>query len=127
MKKTTLLIDVRYDADVTDPDGLATALDRLLETALSTPGILDDHGNPRVGDFSSVASLIRKNQPAEHCKLYALHLDGPALQKQRRLLLEISNRVVGNPPDVETLDGLINLLDDLADQAHDRHGIDGLL
>ena len=127
MKETTFLIDVRYDPDVTHPDGLATALDRLLETALSTPGILDDHGNPRVGEFLAIASLIRRNQHPEYCKLYALHLDGESLRKQRILLSELQKRVIGNPPDVETLDGLINLLDELADQAHDRHGIDGLL
>ncbi|NLX98375.1 MAG: hypothetical protein GXY83_19630 [Rhodopirellula sp.] len=127
MKKTTFLIDVRYDPDVTHPDGLAAALDRLLETALSTPGILDDHGNPRVGECIPISRLIRRNQHPEQCKLYALHLDGAALRKQRNLLSELQRRVIGNAPDVETLDGLSSLLDELADQAHDRHGIDGLL
>ena len=53
MNKTTLTIDVEYDPDVTDPESLASAMDILLETALSTPGILDEYGNPVVGGFSA--------------------------------------------------------------------------
>ena len=34
-KKTTLTVEVEYDPRKTDPDGLASAMDRLLETALS--------------------------------------------------------------------------------------------
>jgi hypothetical protein len=45
MHKTNLTIEVRYDPKLTDPEGLAAALDRLLETALSTPGILDEYGS----------------------------------------------------------------------------------
>jgi hypothetical protein len=51
MAKTTLTLDIDYDPDQTDPEELACAMDRLLETALSTPGILDDYGNPRIGEF----------------------------------------------------------------------------
>jgi hypothetical protein len=47
-KKTTLEFDVWYDDVVTDPQALAYAVNRLLETALSTPGILDEYGNPDV-------------------------------------------------------------------------------
>lgn len=46
-----LYVDVRYDRKITDDESLAIALDRLLETALSTPGILDDYANPEIGDF----------------------------------------------------------------------------
>jgi len=49
--KTTLTIEIDYDPAMTDPEGLASAMDRLLETALSTPGIFDEYGNPKVGEF----------------------------------------------------------------------------
>ena len=49
--KTTLTVEIDYDPAMTDPEGLACAMDRLLETALSTPGILDEYGNPKVGEF----------------------------------------------------------------------------
>ena len=49
--KTTLTVEIEYDPTMTDPDSLACAMDRLLETALSTPDILADYGNPRVGEF----------------------------------------------------------------------------
>jgi hypothetical protein len=50
-----LEVEVTYDPEVTDPEGLATALDRLLGHALSTPGIFEDYGNPEVGEFVPVA------------------------------------------------------------------------
>jgi hypothetical protein len=49
--KTTLTLDIDYDPDITDPEALACAMDRLMETALSTPGIMEDYGNPRIGEF----------------------------------------------------------------------------
>jgi len=49
--RTTLTIEIDYDPAVTDPESLASAADRLLETALSTPNILDEYGNPRFGEF----------------------------------------------------------------------------
>ena len=49
--KTTLTVEIEYDPAMTDPDGLACAMDRLLETALSTPDIFDEYGNPKVGEF----------------------------------------------------------------------------
>ena len=49
--KTTLTVEVEYDPAMTNAEGLACAMDRLLETALSTPDILDDYGNPKVGEF----------------------------------------------------------------------------
>ena len=49
--KTTLTVEVEYDPAKTDPEGLACAMDRLLETALSTPDILSEYGNPTVGEF----------------------------------------------------------------------------
>ena len=49
--KTMLTVEIEYDPAMTDPDGLACAMDRLLETALSTPDIFSDYGNPKVGEF----------------------------------------------------------------------------
>ena len=40
-----------YDARATDPEGLASAMDRLMETVLSTPGIMEEYGDPRIGEF----------------------------------------------------------------------------
>jgi hypothetical protein len=51
MMKTTLTVEIEYDPAMTDGEGLACAMDRLLETALSTPGILEDYGDPIVGEF----------------------------------------------------------------------------
>ena len=49
--KTQLSLEIEYDPALTDPEGLASALDRLLETALSTPDLLSEYGNPVVGEF----------------------------------------------------------------------------
>jgi hypothetical protein len=51
MQKTTLMVDIQYDPEMTHPEGLATAMDRLLKTALSTPDLLDEYGNPHIGEF----------------------------------------------------------------------------
>jgi hypothetical protein len=51
MKTARLYLDVDYDESVTDAEGVANALDTLLETAMSTPEILDEYGNPDVGAF----------------------------------------------------------------------------
>ena len=48
-KKTKLWLEVEYNPEHTDPEGLANALDRLLETALSAPGITDEYGEPHFG------------------------------------------------------------------------------
>lgn len=50
----TLYVEVQFDPAVTDAESLATALDRLTETALSTPDILADYGKPVVGEFYTV-------------------------------------------------------------------------
>lgn len=50
-RKVTLTIEVGYDDDCTDPDALAVALDTLMETAASTPGILDEYGDVKIGEF----------------------------------------------------------------------------
>jgi len=49
--KTQLQIEVEFDPTVTDAESLASAADRLLRTALSTPNILDEYGDPKFGEF----------------------------------------------------------------------------
>lgn len=65
MKRTgRLYIDVSYDDAVTDIESLASGLDILLETAYSSPEILDDYGNPSIDSFyvlgaeSSLAGIM---------------------------------------------------------------------
>ncbi len=122
--KSTLTIDVEYDPDITDDESLASALDRLMETALSTPGILDECGNPQVGQFFIAPP------PA---KSYTLELDGPLFRAQRELLLRLHHAagqgetVTLGPKEHELLEGLLGLTDAIADQAADRDGIDCLI
>lgn len=47
----TLTVTVTYDPAVTDPEALASAMDKLVETATSTPGILSEYGDPSLGEF----------------------------------------------------------------------------
>jgi hypothetical protein len=49
--KTTLTIEVEFDETLTDAESVATAADKLLETALSTPDILAEYGDPKFGEF----------------------------------------------------------------------------
>lgn len=51
MAKTTLTVEVEYNDRVTDPEAIASAADRLMETVLSTPGIMEEYGDPRFGEF----------------------------------------------------------------------------
>lgn len=51
MKTIRFSVDVTFNEAVTDEDGVGNALDTLMETATSTPGILDEYGNPEVGAF----------------------------------------------------------------------------
>lgn len=44
-------LDVTFDPRKTDAESLASALDRLMETALSTPDLLHEYGNPKIGKF----------------------------------------------------------------------------
>ena len=54
MARAVFTLQVDCDANRTDPEALASALDRLLETALSTPGILEEYGDPTTHEFYPV-------------------------------------------------------------------------
>ncbi len=64
---------------------------------------------------------------------YSFALSGPRFRDQRALLLQLQELFTRSPvslvrPDEkELLEGLINLTDAIADQAHDRYGVDCLL
>lgn len=49
--KSILFVAVEFDEKITDAESVASALDQLMRTALSTPEILDEVGNPRVSEF----------------------------------------------------------------------------
>lgn len=51
MRTITLAISVEFDENVTDAVLIMSAMNTLMETALSTPGILDECGNPSIGSF----------------------------------------------------------------------------
>jgi hypothetical protein len=64
---------------------------------------------------------------------YVFHIDGPLFRRQRELLMRLAAVVRGKQAykpksgDGDLLEGLLSLTDEIADQAHDRHGIDCLL
>ena len=71
---------------------------------------------------------------AENGHPYVLGLiDGPAFRKQRQLLLTLidtsreGKAYAASHADEQLLSGLVNLTDAIADQAHDKHGVDCLL
>jgi len=73
-------------------------------------------------------------RPAAERQQYVLgRIDGPTFRRQRQLLLRLAalaregNAHKPSDADQELLDGLVNLTDVIADQAHDNHGIDCLL
>ncbi len=54
MKTATLQLTVRYDENITDADAVTNAANLLLSTALSTPDILQEYGNPTFSEFEIV-------------------------------------------------------------------------
>jgi hypothetical protein len=66
-------------------------------------------------------------------KRYELSLDGKLFRAQRGLLLRIADLAHREQPyepapgDDRLLEGLLGLTDSIADQAHDRYGIECLL
>ena len=53
---------------------------------------------------------------------YELNIDGDLLKEQKRWLYGLASSIPSNP----NLEGIINLLDEITDQAH-KYGIDCLL
>ena len=51
MKKAILYVEIEYDEQITDDESVAGALDHLLDTTKSSPGILDEYGDVDVGAF----------------------------------------------------------------------------
>lgn len=49
MQTARLWFEVTFDENITDAESLSNAFETLLETAMSTPGILDEYGNPEIG------------------------------------------------------------------------------
>lgn len=70
--------------------------------------------------------------PDQH-QPYQLSIDGPLLRRQRALLIALADDAHHNrsvrlgSSHAELLEGLIELIDAIADQARDEHGIDCLL
>jgi hypothetical protein len=64
---------------------------------------------------------------------YTLRIDGELFRHQRKLLLNILDAASQNQSyvpavnDVDLLEGMAATLDEIADQAHDKYGIDCLL
>ncbi len=140
--RTRLFLEIDYDPAVTDPEGLASAMDRLLEIALSIPGVLDEYGSPKFGEFLVAtriqeAERIPRKRAVEPVRdrpqAYRLKIDGPLFRSQRQMLVQLADHVreglacPSSPSDAELLEGLIHLTDAIADQAHDRFGLDCLL
>ena len=126
--KTTLTVEINYNPKKTDPEGLACAMDRLMETALSTPEILDEYGNPKVGEFfvlKAARARQARGSPADGPEVYALRIGGSLLRAQMRLVMTLTGEKTGI--DKEVLEGILSLLEGIADQAYDRYGIDCLL
>lgn len=48
MQTARLWFEVTFDENITDAESLSNAFETLLETAMSTPGILDEYGNPEI-------------------------------------------------------------------------------
>lgn len=71
--------------------------------------------------------------PGGSLRSFDLAIDGALLQAQRRRLMELMDalyrgkRMQPDLNDQNLLEGLINLTDEIADQAADRYGIDSLL
>ena len=63
-------------------------------------------------------------------ELYVLNIDGPIFREQRQFLVDLLVMVQLRQldrKDEECIHGLLNLIDAIADQAHDDYGIDCLL
>jgi hypothetical protein len=83
----------------------------------------------RPGEHKAKKETDTMNEPNQ----YVLHIDGKLFRSQRELLMKIADLArkkqpySPTPSDAVLLEGLLGLTDELADQAHDEHGIDCLL
>lgn len=81
-----------------------------------------------VKNMAQVVDVVLSNIRPEAFKgQYWFSLDGPLLRKQRAVLDKYIGKLANTCSDYAMLHGLANLLDDIADQAHDKYGIDCLL
>lgn len=109
--------DVRWDSQ-------SAVRDRLGHVTLLCP---DGHQWPALQP-DAIATV-----PEGSLCSFDLAIDGALLQAQRRLLLELMDALHGGKQtqldhnDQHLLEGLINLTDEVADQAASRYGIDSLL
>ena len=84
-----------------------------------------------------IEDIVNSDQPINLVNqleaAYNLRIDGQMLRSQRQLLLNMLDAIsrhehyVPTANDAELLEGATALLDEIADQAHDQHGIDCLL
>jgi hypothetical protein len=90
---------------------------------------LDQLVGTDAGEALKLAGLaLRTEQDKENgSQTYRLRIDGPLLRQQRKVLIGIIAGQEHTEEPQKALDGLLDLLDEIADQAHDRHGIDCLL
>lgn len=130
LRRATLMLPVYYDDEKTDGESTASAFDTLLETIMSTPGILDDYGNVEVGEFSLE---FDDEFPEKHARNHLLRLgeiDGPLLAEQRGLVYALAYSEELPTTSIRRMQqlgcGLSELLDTVADQLHDRYGVDCL-
>jgi len=106
-----------------------------IETMEGPSGDVSDGGS---ADSSHSSEAIgSSDRPAESVDqleaVYTLRIDGKLFRRQRELLLKILDAVSRHKPyvpavnDADLLEGATTLLDEIADQAHDQHGIECLL
>jgi hypothetical protein len=80
MRRTiTVEFTPRFNADAISADDLTEALENLLDTALSTPGILPKNAEVDVGPFNLMGETIPwKSQCSDHTCRGWIHSEGPA-------------------------------------------------
>ena len=71
-----MTVEVEYNPRKTDPEGLACAMDRLLETALSIPEVMDEYGNPTISEF-----FVAKETVATPAPKVVLNMGGGLVQE----------------------------------------------
>jgi hypothetical protein len=125
----TCHVDVTYNPDVTGPEAVIEMLGQSLAAITKGSNACDALGDVTTGPLTIVEPWA--NPP------YYLNLDGPLLKTQRQWLLNMRRNMEDHGgfggkidiavDDLDMLDGLIELTDALADQAHDRYGLDTII